>query len=424
MRKIIYFHILAFTAFIFNACSPEQADIFASSSAERMNNAMIDNQTILTSAENGWAMQYFPTDAKPGYTFLMKFGLNKFVTIAGKNEFTIKNELQKDSSLYQLIADNGPVLTFNSYNNILHTFSNPQNPNGYGLEGDYEFMILKSSENELELKGKKRGVKIIMTKIPVTLSWSQYFDELDAMNATVLGNHAAPFTLTTPVADYIYSNGATRIFSVLKAGAEINSSTTASFVITRTGIRFSKMQEIDGKKFQNMKLSEDKSALVSVEDNTIKLLGPDSLAYYFWNDRNEWVVKPESLSAKLKATYDILVQSAIDKYKVDKVVLSVKYYAARSSFVVVLNLTGGKNKYIGYNDIGLSANAVNSIVSSEKGTGDRNGRTFYTNIVGLSQMIKWLCGSFTVSTNTAINPRDIKFIQQQDADVWFTLSRQ
>ncbi|MFZ4726916.1 MAG: DUF4302 domain-containing protein, partial [Paludibacter sp.] len=169
MRKIIYFHILAFTAFIFNACSPEQADIFASSSAERMNNAMIDNQTILTSAENGWAMQYFPTDEKPGYTFLMKFGSNKFVTIAGKNEFTIKNELQKDSSLYQLIADNGPVLTFNSYNNILHTFSNPQNPNGYGLEGDYEFMILKSSENELELKGKKRGVKIIMTKIPVTL---------------------------------------------------------------------------------------------------------------------------------------------------------------------------------------------------------------------------------------------------------------
>jgi hypothetical protein len=91
---------------------------------------------------------------------------------------------------------------------------------------------------------------------------------------------------------------------------------------------------------------------------------------------------------------------------------------------MVLTLINGKDKYIGYNDITYTVNAINSISSSEKGTGDRNGRTFYTNIVGLSQLIKWLSGSFNISTKTGINPRDIKFVQQQDADVWFTLSRQ
>lgn len=424
MKKIEYSCFFVFLAILLNACTLEQADIFPKSSAERLIGSLKENQNILTSAQNGWAMQYFPTDAKAGYNFLMKFKTNGEVTIAGKNEYTLKNAFQQDSSLYQMIADNGPVLTFNSFNAVFHVFSNPQSPNGYGMEGDYEFMILKSAENEIELKGKKRGVEIIMTPIPANMTWPQYFDELEAMNATVLGNHPVPFTLTTPVSDYIFSNGTSRIFSILKAGAEINTITNASFIITRTGIRFSTMQDIDGKKFQIMNLAEDKSALVSAEDNSIKLLGPDSLAYYFWNDRNEWVVNPALLSTKLKSSYDALVQSAINKYKVDKVVLSVKYYAARSSYVVVLNLTGGKNKYIGYNDISLSANTVNSIVSSEKGTGDRNGRTFYSNLVGLSQMIQWLSGSFTISTNTTINPRDIKFIQQQDADVWFTLSRQ
>jgi len=424
MKRIKYSCILAFVLIFLNACTAEQADIFPKSAAERINNALTENEILLTSAENGWAMQYFPTDVKPGYTLLMKFKTSGIVTVAGKNEYTLKMALEQDSSLYQLIADNGPVLTFNSYNNVLHTFSNPQSPNGYGMEGDYEFMVLKGSENELILKGKKRGVKIIMTKIPATTTWSQYFDELDAMNATILGNHPAPYTFTTPVADYVFSNGPTRIFSILKVGAEINTSTSASFIVTRTGIRFSKEQEMDGKKFQTMNLADDKSSLVSAEDPTLKFVGPDSLAPYFWKDKNVWLINPNLLSAKLKAKYDEVVQSAFTKYNVDKVALSLKYYSARRSFVVVLTLTSGKNKYIGNNDINLTASGIQSISSSEKGTGDRNGRIFYTNLSGFSQLIQLLCGSFNISTQTAINPKDIKFVQQQDAEVWYTVSRQ
>lgn len=424
MKLRLYLYSLVCTALIMNACTKEQPDLFPKSAAERMNNALLANQNVLTQAENGWAMQYFPTENKQGYTFLMKFKTNSFVNIAGKNEYIPKNEIKQDSSLYELIADNGPVLTFNSFNEVFHTFSNPENPNGYGMEGDYEFMIVKSTENEIELKGKKRGVKIVMTKIPVNLTWTQYFDKLDAMNAAILGNHPAPLSLLTPISKYIFSNGTTRIFNILKQGSEINTATNASFIITQTGIRFSKMQELDGKKFQTLNLSDDNSSLISIEDNTIKLTGPDSLAYYFRNDKNEWIVNSDLLSTKLKVNYDIVVQSAFEKYNANNVSLSIKYYAPRNSFVLVLTLIAGKNKYIGYNDISLDVDGLNAISTAEKGTGDKNGRTFYTNISGLSQLIKSLCSSFNISTNTAINPRNIKFINTQDSDSWFTVSRQ
>ena len=96
---------------------------------------------------------------------------------------------EQDSSLYEVIADNGPVLTFNTFNQVLHVFSNPEHPEildpheegyliGYGWRGDYEFIIKKAVEDTVWLKGKKYGAEITMTKLAPEIQWQTYLDEL------------------------------------------------------------------------------------------------------------------------------------------------------------------------------------------------------------------------------------------------------
>lgn len=414
--------ILFYLSVLLVGCTYEEADIFSASPAERMNKALKDNTDSLQSAVNGWAMEYFATDHSAGYTMLVKFEKSGKATIAGKNELT-KNLIVSDSCMYEMIGDNGPVLTFNTYNNVLHAFSNPVNPDGYGLEGDYEFIVMKNTANQMILKGKKRGTTILMNKIPENISWTQYFAEIDAMNSLLFGNNAPKLGMNLSN-NYSFSMGSTHIFSVLQNGADANTSTDAPFIITRTGLRFQTLQELENKSFQTFTLNDDKSALVCFENTDVKLVGPDSLSVYFGNNLNIWTFETSTLGPKIKATYDLMVQSLVIKYKATNIKLSLKYSILRKSQELMISFTSGKTKLEGNIDFLYTSVDQNTITLTSKATGDNNGKTFYSNIVGCKEMTELLTSNFSINSETSINPQKIKFTHKTDADIWFSVSCQ
>ena len=63
MRKIysIWF-LLALLAFA--ACSPEEDDLFDKSAAERIDEAIKQDLSVLRGAKNGWVMEYYPSPTK------------------------------------------------------------------------------------------------------------------------------------------------------------------------------------------------------------------------------------------------------------------------------------------------------------------------------------------------------------------------
>lgn len=423
MKKTIYIILLIVLGFQFNSCTYQEVDIFSASSADRLNQTKKDDMQSLQSAENGWAMEYFATDLSAGYTLLVKFDKSGQAIVAGKSELT-NNTYASDSSLYAMISDNGPVLTFNTYNKILHTFSNPVNPDGYGLEGDYEFVVMKISPDQIVLQGKKRGTTILLNKIPQNITWQNYFAELDAMNAVLFGNNAPKLSMNIVDTKYWFSDGVNHIFSVLEDAADVNTAINAPFIVTRTGIRFHSAQEINGKSFQTLTLADDKSSLMSVENADLKLLGPNDLADYFSKNINVWDFDTTKISPKLKITYDILVQSCITKYKADEVKLALKYYASRKSFELTIIFMVKKSKYEGNLDLNLTLDGKDALSFLFKGTYDNNGKNFYTNLVGYKEMVNLISTGFNLSTTTAINPKSIKFTKKTDADIWFTVSCQ
>ncbi|MEI6751694.1 MAG: DUF4302 domain-containing protein [Paludibacter sp.] len=428
---------LSILAVIMSGCLKEEADLFPYSAAKRMEMVINDAKTVLLSAENGWEMYYFADSTSSGYTMLVKFDANSNVTVAAKNALTTSNIYKTAESQWDVIGDNGPVLTFNTYNTVLHAFSDPLN-DGIGNGGDYEFIVMKVTANQIFLKGKKRGTPILLNKLSNTTNWSQYFSDLDAIDLLMFSNNPPNLTLNFSNSIYSFTYNNNHTFTIQKVGVGANESVVAPFIVTQTGIRFQIVQEIAGKKFQTMDLSADKSSLISVENPEFKLLGVDDLASYFNESTKVWELSPSELSPKVKAVYDLMVQSCKkinfnDKQPnvaVKDVVMTLNYSIANNTFVLKLSIQKKNLSHDG--NLYLTAGVSNDDLElSFSKTGDKLGLIFYNStgsnpdwtVSGLKEMVDIFCSRFTLSCNTPINPRSIIFTQKADPEIWFTINK-
>ncbi|MDY6230383.1 MAG: DUF4302 domain-containing protein, partial [Prevotella sp.] len=195
MKKILYFSLLLGITLSFTSCKDDEDLLFNESAAERLNQIKSVYSQRLWASPNGWAMQYYPTyenEAPYGTGYLMLCDFNEDysvrVAISTYNSFTQKNEYKEDVSAWEIITDNGPVLSFNSYNSVLHTFSDPEDipsttdetETGRGYEGDYEFVIVDAPEDasHMMLKGKKRGTYSLLTPMEEGVDYEEYLTDI------------------------------------------------------------------------------------------------------------------------------------------------------------------------------------------------------------------------------------------------------
>lgn len=186
MKKVLY-NILILTLIAFTqSCTNEDEDLFDASSAERINAAVKESQDILVAAPNGWLMEYYAgtdDDKIGGYNYICSFDAKGNVVMAGDMSPVGSYGLgDKVSSMYQVIADQSTVLTFNTYNEIFHVFSEPKGSSDiYGYMGDYEFVIMEISAEKIVLKGKRYGNKIVMTPLAAGVDWKNYLEDIDVL---------------------------------------------------------------------------------------------------------------------------------------------------------------------------------------------------------------------------------------------------
>jgi hypothetical protein len=180
MKKIITCLLLPL---LLLSCTKDADRLFSDAASDRIAQRIKDNLDVLQGAPNGWIMTLYPSDKQlyGGYTLFVKFEDNGWAAVASE----LKRSSDKDiiTSLYQVLPEASPLLSFDSYNAFIHYFSEPRNPNGpveLGMGGDYEFMIIDAYPDEVILKGKKTGNKIVLTPIADGENWTtlmnQYVD--------------------------------------------------------------------------------------------------------------------------------------------------------------------------------------------------------------------------------------------------------
>ena len=188
--KAKYLVIIGLLAATFAACSRDEESLFEKPAAIRAQEAIENAFNVLTAPANGWEMAYFPnleTSAK-GYNMVVKFNKNGNVSVTAKNGTTTMNKIATDTaSTWAVKSDYGPILTFDTYNDVFHAFSDPKG-DGAGLLGDYEFLILKATPELVLLKGKKHSAYTVMRPMKNT-DLAAYFAACEKMQADLFGNN-------------------------------------------------------------------------------------------------------------------------------------------------------------------------------------------------------------------------------------------
>lgn len=132
-KKLFIYILLLLPMFAFQSCLKDQEEIFDKDAALRVQDAMDNADKAFTSAENGWLLEYYPEEAQSygGCVFTIKFADGKA---------TVSSDLNPGNScesLYKMTNDQGPVLTFDTYNDLMHLFATPSAGNYEAYHGDF-----------------------------------------------------------------------------------------------------------------------------------------------------------------------------------------------------------------------------------------------------------------------------------------------
>ena len=244
MKRIynILFTLIAILSF--TSCSNDIDEVFDKPSAERVNDAIAEYKTVLTSAENGWLMKYYPkaNTKYGGYNLLLKFGTDGNVT-------AMSDALGADTkatSHYKLEQSASIVLSFDEYNKVIHFFSDPANPdgigdNGKGMEGDLEFRVLTATADSVVMLGKKRGTKIVMTPMAKDADWAETISHIDDLEQEM---QFPRYTCEVNDVKYV-ATSSYRTITFTSSNAE-EGSTTEPYIVTDKGIEFYKPITLNG----------------------------------------------------------------------------------------------------------------------------------------------------------------------------------
>lgn len=166
MKRFLKIFTVMVAAVSLASCLKNQDDVFDEPGAIRMQEAIKAYKDTLGASTNGWILQYYPNHKYApsigGLNYWLKFDNDQTVEVWTNYQF---GGGKVTVSLYDIISDQGPVLTFNTYNNIMHYFTTPSSNFYQGAESDYEFVILGYSDGCFKLKGRKYGSIMYLNRI-------------------------------------------------------------------------------------------------------------------------------------------------------------------------------------------------------------------------------------------------------------------
>ena len=284
-RQLYRFMLLAaLPALLFTSCRFEEDDYFDESASLRVEHTNEAVKDILVNAPQGWVMQYFANtgdEGFEGFNLFAKFDANGKVTLSSNHRMLRNDNAGKyteSTSVYQMLLEDGPVLAFNTWNDVLTVFVDPVDPSaapkslvkdGAGMAGDHNFVIVSYSDDEVILRGERHGAEVRLKKIDVTPQ--EYIAATDEMKN---------YITNTSITNYYLTDGTDTLYMLnprsghFRIGERISDPLRAHWVAccyTPNGFRLERQDTIGTAKFQELKLSDDKTCLQN-EDGTAKVI--------------------------------------------------------------------------------------------------------------------------------------------------------
>ena len=316
----------------------EEDDLFDENSSLRIEHFNKDLQSRLveqSSGDNyGWVIQYFVSGTDEmdfeGFNLLGRFYDNGKVTLASNHHYLRNGNSDKyseHSSTYEMLKEEGPVLAFNTWNDILTVFVDPVDPSsapatiisdGEGMGGDQNLVFHAFDDDCILFHGQRHSAKVRF--VPCDRPWETYLSDVEATR-----NHITNNTVTSY---YVVSGTDTLYFKNLRSGVityceRINDPlfpSTINCIFTPKGFYLQHKNSIGETTFQEFTLSDDDTCLMSENDSVQVYATWDN---YIVNARSSvWNFDQDNFSEEQKALLaqiDVEAKKFNKDYSLDKV---------------------------------------------------------------------------------------------------------
>ena len=303
--KKIYLILLAAVGLTMTSCLMEEKELFDKTPAERMEAYLEGYRDMLASAEGGWLLKYFPDEDQSygGYSYILQFK---------RDSVTAYFELAKDltvakSSLYKMTPDDGPVITFDTYNEYIHHFATPNISDYQAKHGDYEFRIVGKNDDgsEIYMKGKRTNNDYTLVKFtgnPVEYL-SQLLEVENAMAAPAyemaMNSDTTSCSLSGKIFEYTYN--------VYTPEDTTSVSGSSAFCYTPEGLEFYTPVEIAGVEYTGLVFNAANATLESADGKIVinQIIPPLNQLFLLGN----WFIKYSTLGAYAQSYFNTVKKS-------------------------------------------------------------------------------------------------------------------
>lgn len=281
MKSIIRAGMWAAAALSLQSCFFSEEDVFEEPSNERIEMAKEEIRTLLTGAPGGWRLEYYPggeAHDMGGVVLLLRFE-GEDVTVMSDRD--VKGMDDADStragetvtSKYSILGDRSTVLSFSTYNSLIHYWSEPKGVlDADGYAGDFEFVVTEATQENITLRGKKHGAVMHMARMADNADWGAY---VKACNR-VRGESAEYMTLVgfrggEEVIPSAYSQENVITFSSAGSDGQQGEKKKVSFAYTDKGIRLYEPTTVNGVTLGEFTWNNVEKSFTSVSDAEVQL---------------------------------------------------------------------------------------------------------------------------------------------------------
>ena len=292
-------------------CAHDTEDLFDKSADERITESLKVYCELLTAQTNGWTVEYYPERTQ-------KYGgFNLYFRFEG-NHVTVQSEIDPDvsaTSLWSTGTDMGPAINFDTYNAVLHYFSDPAMAQGGGIglnyEGDYEFVVVSGTAAEFILMGKKTKNIIRMTPLPMNISVDEYFQSIDEMDQNVIAPAYKMIVGGKEIS--IARKGRTKVFA-LKINENDKETISAPFMVTPDGIKFYEPVTIDGKTLHEFTYQAAGDKMISNQGNAEISILTIPLSKYLIDGLSftDWYFKTDNIGPEYLTAWNAAKNNLLD----------------------------------------------------------------------------------------------------------------
>lgn len=286
INKIYSAISVALFATALTACSSfQEDDLFDESASLRITKFNEDLQARLveqsTEGKYGWVIQYFVGSESKGYNLFGRFDASGKVTLASNHPYLRGGNANKYTeyvSSYEMLREDGPVLAFNTWNDILTVFVDPVDPSqapstivndGEGMKGDHNFLFHAYEGQNILFRGQRHAAGIRF--VPCDRPWEDYITDADAFKNSITNSTFNNFYVTDGKDTMYFSGLNNGLFTYQERLIDPLQSEPCACVFSVDGFRLKNKGQLGEKSFQNFTISDQKDCLYN-EDKTVKVI--------------------------------------------------------------------------------------------------------------------------------------------------------